>query len=288
MARIIGGSMIGELSGKLGGNVFARNKSGAYIRQYVIPVDPKTMAQINARSNFGAASSSYHSMSSAQKAQWQNFAQNLYLPKNGVNSGQYSGINAFVALANTAINASYLNPGAATMEIDLTPVTPSSVQAFELTTTAPSLTIQANIKSDAGLPLSYTFEGFSLTTSGLATALFILDGANITNGFNINPAIQDGNGNRIGFIFYASNPVQQQGMFIANPEKIALFAVASPTIPALSASGVQSFGFNNQVVDINNYQAWYSIGDWVRITAYAVTPNGQQIRIGSKEIQIAS
>jgi hypothetical protein len=288
MARIIGGSMIGELSGKLGGNVFARNKSGAYIRQYVIPVDPKTLAQINARANFGAASSSYHSMTSAQKAQWQNFAQNLYLPKNGVNTGQYSGFNAFVSLANTATNAALLNQGFATYERNLTPVVPTSEEGFQLTTTAPSLTIQANIASSSGAPLTYSFEGFSLNTSGTGNALFVLDGASITGPYDINPLLQDANGNRIGFIFYASNPVQQQSMFIANPEKIALFSAPSPEFPTLSATGVTSIGVNNQVIDINNYQSWYSIGDWVRITAYAVTPNGQQIRIGSRDIQITA
>lgn len=288
MARIIGGSMIGELSGKLGGNVFARNKSGAYIRQYVIPVDPKTLAQINARANFGAASSSYHSMTSAQKAQWQNFAQNLYLPKNGVNTGQYSGFNAFVSLANTATNAALLNQGFATYERNLTPIVPTSEEGFQLTTTAPSLTIQANIASSSGAPLTYSFEGFSLNTSGTGNALFVLDGASMTGPYDINPLLQDANGNRIGFIFYASNPVQQQGMFIANPEKIALFSAPSPEFTTLSATGVTSIGVNNQVIDINNYQSWYSIGDWVRITAYAVTPNGQQIRIGSRDIQITT
>lgn len=275
MARIIGGSMIGELSGKLGGNVFARNKAGAYIRQYVIPVDPKTLAQINARANFGAASSSYHSMTSAQKAQWQNFAQNLYLPKNGANTGQYSGFNAFVSLANTATNAALLNQGFATYERNLTPIIPTSEEGFQLTTTAPSSTIQANIASSSGAPLTYSFEGFSLNTNGTGNALFVLDGSSMTGPYDINPLLQDANGNRIGFIFYASNPVQQQGMFIANPEKIALFSAPSPEFPALSATGVTSFGVNNQVIDINNYQSWYNIGDWVRITAYAVTPGGQ-------------
>lgn len=288
MARIIGGSMIGELSGKLGGNVFARNKAGAYIRQYVIPVDPKSIAQINARTNFGAASSSYHSMTPAQKAQWQDFAQNFYLPKNGANTGQFSGINAFVSLANAAINASSLNPSGTSFEINGSNVMPSGVLPFELTTTAPHLTIQANLVNTAGNPISYSFSQFILKEDGSCTSQFLIDSAPIALGQDLPGTFKDGNGNDIGFIFYASNPVQQKGMFYANPEKIALFSAPNVTLPGASTGATITFGHQGNVVDTTNYQSWYNIGNWVKITAYAISTTGQMIRIGSIETQVVA
>lgn len=288
MARIVGGSMIGELSGKLGGNVFARNKAGAYIRQYVVPVNPNSIAQVNARSAFGSASSTYHSLDSTQKNQWSNFAQNLYLPKHGVNTGQYSGFNAFVSLQNTTVNAQRLQADPVTITIDGTPNVPSFTGNFSTPLAPPSTTIQSNLKLVSGGTTPIYLAVADVTTAGIANFTISVGGGITPFPQNIDPTLQDGNSNPLGWALYASNPVQQEQMFITNPEIITLGVVPPVTLddtPPVTA-GLINFSFN--IVDPANYQNWYSVGDWVRYTLYAVAQSGQQIRVGSVTRQITT
>jgi hypothetical protein len=49
MARIVPGSALAELRGKIGGMVVSRNASGAYVRNFVSPVQPNTDKQIAIR-----------------------------------------------------------------------------------------------------------------------------------------------------------------------------------------------------------------------------------------------
>lgn len=286
MARIIGGSMIGELSGKLGGNVFARNKAGAYIRQYVVPVNPNTAAQVNARNSFGSASSSYHSLTDLQKSQWQNFAQNIYLPKFGANTGQFSGFNAFTSLRNVVTNAQRLLADPFTLAINNLPVTPDSILNFEPVSTPPAQTIQANIAAAAGAPITLYLTNASLSTAGNITFNLNLGGSISPVGGNIDPNFTDGAGHQIGFGVYLSNPVQQENMFIANPEIIAAGYIPPIILDGPDAAAVTSLSYSFSVINPAEYQSFYNSGDYVRISVYSVSTNGQTIRIGSKTVQV--
>lgn len=286
MARIVGGSMIGELSGKLGGNVFARNKAGAYIRQYVIPVDPNSQAQSNARESFGAASSAYHSLTSTQKNQWQNFATNLYLPKNGANTGQFSGFNAFTSLRNLVVNAQRLQPTTFVTSVSGAVVVPDLVGNFIPLDTPPATTIQANLALASGTPVAMYLTNGTVATTGEVSFNLNLGGSITPAGGNLNPILQDGAGNSIGFAVYLSNPVQQSQMFINNPELICAGVVPPVELLPASALLVSSIGFEFTAINPTNYQAWYSEGDWVRMTVYSVSTGGQTIRIGSITVQV--
>lgn len=57
MAKIKFGMMMTDARGKLGGQVFSKNRSGAYIRTKVTPVNPQSRAQAFVRSNLGTLSS---------------------------------------------------------------------------------------------------------------------------------------------------------------------------------------------------------------------------------------
>lgn len=287
MARIIGGSMIGELSGKLGGNVFARNKAGAYIRQYVIPVNPNTLAQSNARSAFGTSSSSYHSLTSVIKNQWTNFAQNLYLPKNGINTGQYSGFSAFTALRNTAQNALRLVEGTPVVKVNAVANTITDLNIFSPVDIPPVASIQGNLALAGGTGTIQPILA-SATVDDFANFSFQLtmgsDSMPVPT--NIDPELKNGAGQLIGFSVYMSNPVQQQQMFIANPEKFLLGTIPNFTLATGTGTGVTSIDIDGQVVFPDSYQAWPQPGEFVRITVYMTTLEGQTIRIGSVITQI--
>jgi len=283
MARIVGGSMIGELSGKLGGTVFARNKSGQYVRQYVVPVDPKSQAQINARSSFAFASSSYHSMVDAQKANWDNFARTIYLPKNGTNTGQFSGFNAFTALATVAANAQFKDLNVQYADpVTGTPFTGQVVAEFAPSLVAPNSQIQANILTQSGTPAPMSIN--SATAMDKNGRVRVTINWNLGSGTGTTPVnlpLTDGAGNKIGFSVYVSNPVQQPHMFISNPEQYQIGTVGpleSVTLPLSLDMGVS---FDLEIPNLAIYKSFPQAGQYVRISVYAVTESGQMIRIGA-------
>lgn len=287
MARIVGGSMIGELSGKLGGNVFARNKSGAYIRQYVIPVDPNTQAQANARASFGVASSSYHSLSDTQKSQWQNFASNIYLPKNGANSGQFSGFNAFTSLNNVLVNAQRLFVSTPVVKVNGVTNAITDYTNFATTQTAPNLTIQANLALQGGgfVPLQ-SANSLEVYTDGTFDITFQLGATTVPVPYNITNQIQDANGNLLGFTLFMSNPVQQPNMFIANPELYNLGYIGNFTLATGTGTGAEIISIEGKAITPDTYQSFPQENDWVRLSLYAVSTSGQLIRLFSETQQV--
>lgn len=70
MAKIKFGMMMTDARGKLGGQVFSKNRSGAYIRTKVTPSNPQTQAQAQVRSNLATLSTGWNSLTAAQIAQW--------------------------------------------------------------------------------------------------------------------------------------------------------------------------------------------------------------------------
>lgn len=287
MARIIGGSMIGELSGKLGGNVFARNKSGAYIRQYVIPVNPNTEAQIAARTSFGTVSSSYHALNSVEKNQWQSFAQNLYLPKNGLNSGQYSGFNAFIALHNVVQNANRLLNDPPAVEVNGVANTITSITGYTALNTPPSNSIQANLIDAAGTGSIIPYiSNVSMAATGSFSFTLAMGDPTSPVPTSIEPQLQNAANQPLGFAVFMSNPVQQSQMFIANPEKFAIAYIPNFTLATGTGANVETIQISGGVINADEYQSWVNPYDYVRISVYFTTLNGQMIRIGSMMTQI--
>ena len=70
MAKIKFGMMMTDARGKLGGQVFSKNRSGAYVRTKVTPVNPRTAAQQLSRSILGTLSASWSGLTEAQRRAW--------------------------------------------------------------------------------------------------------------------------------------------------------------------------------------------------------------------------
>ena len=287
MARIIGGSMIGELSGKLGGNVFARNKSGAYIRQYVIPVDPRTIAQVNARSKFGAASSNFHALTPEQKANWQNFASNVFNPKTG-KLGVSSGFNAFVSLNNVVLNAKIRS---ATFKIDSV-AAPATAQNFGTSYDPPAFALESNLIMSGGGNSAISLSDITMEpwqTAGPYIDIPIKILYNITGlsgpmgdiGYT-----EDAKGNYYGFKAFMSNPVAQPGVFVQNPYLIDLGTVkpVNFTTPVSSPENFEvSFAASLLAA---NYQALGTTGQYVEISVFQVSQTGMLLKSGSRMLEI--
>lgn len=73
MAKIKFGMMMTDASGKLGGQVFSKNRGGSYVRTKVTPLNPRTTAQSNVRGIFAAISSDWSSISESDRASFNGF-----------------------------------------------------------------------------------------------------------------------------------------------------------------------------------------------------------------------
>jgi|TARA_Y100000310_G_C20528168_1_gene737120 hypothetical protein len=74
MAKVQFGGGISAMSGKAAGNVFARNKGGAYMRNWVRPTNPQTTAQQNQRNTLALKSAAWRTLTDSQRDSWKSWA----------------------------------------------------------------------------------------------------------------------------------------------------------------------------------------------------------------------
>ena len=74
MAKVQFGGGISAMSGKLSGNVFARNKGGAYARNWVKPTNPATVSQQNQRNTLSLKSAAWRTLTDSQRDSWKSWA----------------------------------------------------------------------------------------------------------------------------------------------------------------------------------------------------------------------
>jgi hypothetical protein len=75
MALIRPGAVVGQISGRVGGVVFARNRGGAYVRNGPAPVQPRTLYQTAVRNALSTASSAWDSITEEQRTAWSEWAK---------------------------------------------------------------------------------------------------------------------------------------------------------------------------------------------------------------------
>lgn len=98
MAKAKYGAMMVDLRGKLGGHVASKNRSGAYFRTKVTPVNPQTSSQVNARAIFTNFSQGWRALTEAQRDAWNAAVVNFTGTDVFGDIKNPSGINLFVRL----------------------------------------------------------------------------------------------------------------------------------------------------------------------------------------------
>jgi len=279
------------LSGKRGGSVFSRNKAGFYVRQWVKPINPRTLSQQQARINFGNVSNQYHSLSDGQKALWNAFAP-FYNPKGVSIPSGISGFNAFIALGNLAKSA---GDNIFTTDVKkngagspLTKTDNDFIQSMD----APAHQLITTIKTDSGfipLVLNPADQTIDVTETGAITFnISIPATSSPTGGTGVVNPLTDTNGNKYGFVYYMSNGVQQSHNFKKNPEIQRLGAVRSFELSAAPTS-ITTYGISGTgSVDTSKYQGFPVAGQVVQITLYQVGINGMCNKVLVKDITIGS
>lgn len=73
MAKIKFGMMMTDASGKLGGQVFSKNRGGSYVRTKTTPSNPQTSAQMAIRGMFAGISSGWSTLTEASRQSFNGF-----------------------------------------------------------------------------------------------------------------------------------------------------------------------------------------------------------------------
>ena len=103
MAKIILQQAFAEISGKLNGTVFAKNRGGAYLRTKVSPVNARTAAQLQARNLLSGYSQAWRNLTQTQRDSWNAASSNWSLATVFAQGATATGHGLFVTL-NTNTN----------------------------------------------------------------------------------------------------------------------------------------------------------------------------------------
>lgn len=105
MAKIKFGMMMTDARGKLGGQVFSKNRSGAYVRTKVTPVNPRTATQQANRALLGNLSSGWSGLDDTQRSAWNGVTESWQKTNVFGDLTKPTGKNLFTSLNKNAISA---------------------------------------------------------------------------------------------------------------------------------------------------------------------------------------
>lgn len=92
------GALVVDGSGKIGGHVASKNRSGNYLRTKVTPVNPNTVAQQNVRAILGSLATAWSSLTDAQRLSWNNAVSEFAKTDIFGDIKNPSGFNLFIKL----------------------------------------------------------------------------------------------------------------------------------------------------------------------------------------------
>ncbi len=273
------GILLSDMRGSLGGSVFFPSKGKQIVRARVSPVQPNTVAQIRAKSAFAAAGTNYRAILGNLKTQWNNFARTIYSPKNKSNQGQFSGQQAFQALAVSFNNSIGINqPYVLKVNGALLPAGDTRLPYLGSSGEPPTKQSSASILVVGAAAVPLTFTTIAVDINGRCFATFQVGnglGSELAGFFNAS-------GIEFGIALYMSSSNPTTGMNFRNKEKYLLGYFNHPDpVDNADINAVQSITFEgNQGIQISDYQGFPANGSKVIISAYMVTRQNQMNLIG--------
>jgi len=290
MARILG-FQYGEMRGKLGGNVFSRNKAGAYVRAKVTPVNPKTVRQQTARYRFGNMSILYQSISNTLKDCWEVFARTHFNPLKGNSTGIYNGGNAFVALRQSAGQGNEIF-GSLSGEQSTVAISAQTLPYLEVTE-PPSEAVSATLKDSDGLVREFTITNIVVQTDNK-----LKFNINTPSG-NVEPtarydAFVDATNQKFGIGFYFSNNLKFEGAKPNTALKINPFDTgvvdslelgAGPNGPIISQTLEMEILSTINKEDIKDYPC---SGDIILVTPFVRSESGAQKMMAPQYVTVTA
>lgn len=157
MALVKYGATVAQLSGSVGGIVYARNKGGAYVRNRTSPLQPGTGLQVDARGLFQAAVRNWTNiLTDNQRYQWNAYASAIGYTNVFGETRYYSGQQRYIQCYVACVNAGGLTTAAATAPTTYTAAT--NVVLLDLSATQGAATpdttcLIANDSAPAGVAI---------------------------------------------------------------------------------------------------------------------------------------
>jgi hypothetical protein len=105
MAKIKTSALVADIKGTVGGNVFAANKGGNYVRRYKKPTNANTSKQQAVRDAFGEMAGLWRELTEAQRQSWIEGAVNFPYQDSLGETRVYSGQQLFNKLNNNLVQA---------------------------------------------------------------------------------------------------------------------------------------------------------------------------------------
>lgn len=270
------------MSGKLEGTVYARNKSGYYVKGWTKPNDPKSAAQTMNRAVFGVAAGQWHAMTDAQKAAWNSYGTNLFVTKGGATGSPVSGFSAFVAEMNAATIAwrqkritTVSDPSGTTVTFD----------DFSGSLNAPAAAMGSAIQKTGGTPLPILLKDVVLlSATGQVNATFEFPVPSLVGV----PVFKDSNTSiPVGIVLQMSIPQTQVANFVTGKNNQIIGVMAPPTLTNAAWTGTElEIEMSDADSPMASYKTWVVPDQVVEISAYLITTAGQQRLIGSKKIVV--
>ena len=151
MAKIKTSALVADIKGTVGGNVFASNKGGNYVRRYKKPTNANTAKQQVVRDLFGNMAGLWRGLTETQRESWIQGAVNFPYQDTLGETRIYSGQQLFNKLNNNLVQA----------------ILPS-IQTCPIPQSFPSIDIVlvSNITLANVLSLVIAFDGFSTVPTG--------------------------------------------------------------------------------------------------------------------------
>lgn len=109
MALVKNGVGIAQISGKVGGVVFARNRTGNYMRNKTMPVNPRSALQVDLRTNLSSLTELWHTgLDAAKRIAWDSYAASITLKNRLGEDIHVTGFNMFVRTNSLRLQAGLL------------------------------------------------------------------------------------------------------------------------------------------------------------------------------------
>jgi hypothetical protein len=274
----------GTLSGRVGGSVYAFNKGGFYVRNYVKQVQPHTQAQLNAKANFITSQTYWNSLSDVQKSQWNTYATTLFSPMYYKDNVQYSGQQAAMSLYFNSLGANQMKRNCNLFNGSRTFLPIKNL--ITAGTTPPNYRLSGNIFDHSGNIVTLSLASSTLTSTGSSTHYLNLSMSETAPLTWLNAE----SGNLLGLLFYCSNGLNSTRTFYKRPLYFILgftgiFLITSFTsVPSYHQFEVT---FNSSTITTANYKAFPATGQKARISAFLIDSTGQKVFIGSTDIIVS-
>lgn len=267
---------LGELSGKLVGNVFARNKGGSYVRGWVKPTNPRTQAQMAVRSSFSSAASAWTALSAELKSSWNNYALNYFKPRVIKAGATYSGFQAFVSLRNAALQAQRLQRSSKFADIIVT----ATFGPYSPQSEPPTNIFQGNLTVTGQPPLNMWLVSATLVAATGAVTFTLDTSGPITDP---SPKFTDpDSGSDFGFILFASGKNNSSQLY-----QQCLGAFKHPIGVAMWSPSIDfTMNMTTSDYDTASRKLWYTVGDTIKISCFALSTRGESVLIGQVPVTV--